>query len=240
MLNKSVINIILGIMCFLLTVGIFIQIKTINGMNQTSVTKTVVENELRNNILKEKEKYDNTYSKVEKLESELEQLRDTAASKTTQSQELQEKLDKYNKLLGYTELTGQGIIVTLDDGDLPALNQKMATDYIVHDGDIVQVINDLRNAGAEAISVNNQRIVNTSAVSCIGNVVKINGEKVGAPYTISAIGHPDVLYSAMKIPGGYLDLLNKYGVKVSNEKSNEITVPKYEGTYNFSYMKTVE
>lgn len=239
-MNKNSIGIILGIMCFLLTVGIFIQVKTINGTNQTSVTKTIIENELRNNILKEKEKYDNTYSKVEKLEKELEGLRDSAASKTNQSQELQDKLDKYDRLLGYTELTGKGVIVTLDDGDLPALNQKIATDYIVHDGDLVQVINDLRNAGAEAISVNDQRIVNTSAVSCIGNVVKINGEKVGAPYKISAIGAPDVLYSAMKIPGGYLDLLTKYGVKVSYEKSYEITVPKFEGVYNFTYMKTVE
>ena len=120
-------------------------------------------------------------------------------------------------------------------------NEKtVAVQAVIDEKQVFELVNDLRNAGAEAISVNDQRIVNTSAVSCIGNVVKINGEKVGAPYKISAIGAPDVLYSAMKIPGGYLDLLTKYGVKVSYEKSYEITVPKFEGVYNFTYMKTVE
>lgn len=239
-MNKKLISLLLGTMCLLLTLGISIQIKTIDNMSNKSITKTATENELRDRVLKEKEKYDNAYNKIEKLEKELEELRTNAAQNSEQSQELQDKLEKYNDLLGYTELKGKGVVVTLDDGKSEAINQKIATDYIVHDGDIIQVINDLKNAGADAISINGQRVVNTSALSCIGNVVKINDEKIGAPFVIQAIGKPEMLYSALNMPGGYLDILKRAGVSVDLQKSNNIIVPKYDGVYNYTYMETVE
>lgn len=240
-MNKKLISLLLGTMCLLLTLGICVQIKTIEGMSNKSITKTATENELRDSVLKEKEKYDNTYSKVEKLEKELEKLREKAAENSAQSQELQDNLKKYNNLLGYTELKGRGITITLKDGSSEVLNQKNLVESIVHDGDIVQVINALKNAGAEAISVNGQRIVNTSAVECIGNVVTINNQKIGAPFVISAIGRSsEMLYGAINIPGGYISILKKAGVEVEIQKENNIIIPKYEGVYNYTYMKTVE
>lgn len=239
-MNKKLISLLLGTMCLLLTLGICIQIKTIDAMSNKSITKTATENELRDSVLREKEKYDNTYSKVEKLEKELAKLREKAAENSAQSQELQDNLKKYNNLLGYTELKGKGITITLKDGSSETLNQKMAMDYIVHDGDIVQVINALRNAGAEAISVNGQRIVNTSGVKCIGNVVTVNDQRIGTPFNISAIGSPEMLYGALNIPGGYISILKRAGVEVEMQKENNIIIPKYEGVYNYTYMKTVE
>ena len=81
----------------LLTLGIAIQIKTINQMNNKSVTNSATENDLRDSVLKTKEKYDNTYAKVEKLEKELEELQTSASVNSDEANELQEKLKEYRK-----------------------------------------------------------------------------------------------------------------------------------------------
>ena len=237
-MNKKLISLLLGIMCMLLTLGIAIQIKTINQMNNKSVTNSATENDLRDSVLKTKEKYDNTYAKVEKLEKELEELKTSASVNSDEANELQEKLKEYKKILGLTEVSGNGLEITLKDGD--ENQSKSVLSSIVHDGDILQVVNALRNAGADAISVNDQRIVNTSAISCIGNVVKINGEKVGAPFVIKAIGNPEWLYGAIEMNGGYVSNLRREGVDVEVKKVKDITIPKYDGVYNATYMKTVE
>ncbi len=237
-MNKKLISLLLGIMCMLLTLGIAIQIKTINQMNNKSVTNSATENDLRDSVLKTKEKYDNTYAKVEKLEKELEELQTSASVNSDEANELQEKLKEYKKILGLTEVSGNGLEITLKDGD--ENQSKSVLSSLVHDGDILQVVNALRNAGADAISVNDQRIVNTSAISCIGNVVKINGEKVGVPYVIKAIGNPEWLYGAIEMNGGYVSNLRREGVDVEVKKVKDITIPKYDGVYNATYMKTVE
>ena len=237
-MNKKLISLLLGIMCMLLTLGIAIQIKTINQMNNKSVTNSATEIDLRDSVLKTKEKYDNTYAKVEKLEKELEELQTSASVNSDEANELQEKLKEYKKILGLTEVSGNGLEITLKDGD--ENQSKSVLSSIVHDGDILQVVNALRNAGADAISVNDQRIVNTSAISCIGNVVKINGEKVGAPYVIKAIGNPEWLYGGIEMNGGYVYNLRRDGVDVEVKKVKDITIPKYDGVFNATYMKTVE
>lgn len=163
-MNKFKIGSLLGIMCMLLTIGICVQIKTVND-SSTGVGKTQTENELRNSVLKWKEKYEDIYEEEAKRATELESLRTDASNQDTNSANLSQELEKVNTLLGYNEVSGQGIIITLKD----AIASKVvgnATDYIVHDGDLLEVVNALKNAGAEAISINDQRIVNTTAITC--------------------------------------------------------------------------
>ena len=101
------------------------------------------------------------------------------------------------------------------------------------------MINELKNAGAEAISINDQRIVTTTAISCRGNTIDINGEKVGAPFVIKAIGLPEYL-SALSRPGGYMEALKEAGVNVKLEKSNSIKIPKYSGIIKFEYLTNMK
>ena len=107
---------------------------------------------------------------------------------------------------------------------------------LVHDGDLIQVVSILKNAGAEAISINDQRIVNTTAITCDGYVVRINGEKVGAPFEIKAIGSPEYLKGSLEV-SGYMEIMVNDGVIVDIKKSNSITIPKYEGVLTHEYMK---
>jgi uncharacterized protein YlxW (UPF0749 family) len=230
------IGIILGLMCCFLTVGIITQIKTVKN-STTTVGKTQTENELRDSVLRWKEKYDNAYAKLDKKEKELEKLREQVSNSTDSAKGLSSKLERYNLLLGKSDLIGKGITITLKDGDPRSIG-----DPIVHAQDVLNVVNSLKNAGAEAISVNNQRIVNTTSYNCVGNVITINGEKVGAPFNIKAIGLPTQLYGSLTMQGQYLDILEEQGVivDIKQVEKDTIIVPKYEGIYKFEYASNIE
>lgn len=237
-MNNKKIGLILGIVCMLLTIGICVQIKTVND-SSTGVGKTKKENELRNNVLKWKEKYESAYNEQNKKEKELEDLRTQVATQDTDSVNLSKELEETNTFLGFNEVSGQGVIVTLKDATASTVKGD-PTYYVVHDGDLLEVVNALKNAGAEAISINEQRIVNTTAITCAGNIIKVNGEKIGSPFEIKAIGLTEKLKGALTMPGGYLEMLEDDGVQVKVEEANVVEIPKYTGTYNFQYAENVE
>lgn len=235
--NKIKISIFLGVVCVILVYAICVQMKTINSTNSTYSRNSMV-NSLRDEVLKYKERYDERYKELEKAEKELEKVRETTTGNNDELTGLENQIKEGNKILGLTEVTGEGIIVTLTDGTENSINSILdASDLIVHDMDVLSVINELKNAGAEAISINDQRLVATSAIVCDGNVIQINGQKVGAPFEIKAIGLSEQL-AALSRPGGYLSFLQEdFGIGVKLEKSKKITIPKYTGAINFKYAQ---
>ncbi|MBO6233385.1 MAG: DUF881 domain-containing protein [Clostridia bacterium] len=231
-------SIVLGLMCLALTCGIFLQIRTVENSN-VKVSQNYEENNLRAEVLKFKEKYDNELKQLEKAESELEKERENSTQNNADLEDAEISIKKANKMIGLSEVKGPGVIVTLKDSQKNTANVMNVMDVIVHDIDILSVINELKNAGAEAISINDQRVVTTSAILCDGNVVRINKEKVGVPFVIKAIGLPESL-AALERPGGYLEYLRRYDIEASLEKSNDITIPKYTGKIEFNYAKNLD
>ena len=105
----------------------------------------------------------------------------------------------------------------------------------------MQRINELKNAGAEAISINDQRIISKSSIICAGVIIRVNGEKVGAPFTIKAIGNQNDLYYALSRVGGYLDWMNSWNLITNIEKpTTNITIVKYNGALKPKYMKEIK
>ena len=239
-MNKKEISLVLATMFALLIFGVCVQLRTIKD-TQTTISQSIEDNGLRDEVLRAKDKYDKLYAEVEKENSALENIRKQASDNDSESADLNKKIQSANILLGFTEYKGQGVIVTLDDNKLVNSDNISAmediNDYLVHYSDLLQMLNELRNAGAEAISINGQRIVSTTAISCIGNVVSINGERVGTPFEISAVGNPEQLYGALTRPDGYTSFLTKYGLLKEIKKSTDITVPKYVGKYNIDNLK---
>ena len=171
----------------------------------------------------------------------MEQIRVDATKDDSEAKAKQEELSLNNMLLCQTDVTGEGIIITLKDGttnnsDILS-SSLMATDVIVHNSDLLQVVNDLKNAGAEAISINGERIVQTSSITCEGIIIKINNKKLGSPYVIKAIGSAATLETSLNIPGGYLERMKDDGVIVDVKKSEGLTVKKYEGIITTKYLK---
>lgn len=238
--NKIIISLILGSMCILLSYGIAAQIKSTNNIG-VSTSTNAHENELRDEVLREKEKYDNLYKELEEAEKLLEKERTKATKNNEGLEDLENTIKEGNKSLGTTEVTGEGVIVKLNDNQKLTVNNYLGdpNDLIVHYSDVIRVINELKNAGAEAISVNEQRIIATSSIECDGNVIKVNGEKIGAPFEIKAIGFSEYLSGAVNRQGGYLMNLREYwGIEATVEKSDNITIPKYTGVIKFNYAES--
>lgn len=237
MTNKKAIALVLGIMCFALTTGICIQIKTVKSTNSAS-SQNYEENNLRAEVLKYKEKYDNLLKETEKVDAQLQEQIESATKNNSELEEAKNQINEGNKTIGLAEVTGPGVIITVADSEIDSNSVVDATDFIIHDTDILKIVNELKNAGAEAISINDQRIVSNTVIECIGAVIKINGQRVGAPFTIKAIGMPELLKNTYR-NGGYLKVLEGDRIQVDFKTSDNITIPKYTGTYKFEYAQTI-
>lgn len=241
-MNRRQIAITLGLMCLILTCGIAIQIRTMNNAGSTA-ERTLTDNALRDNVLRWKEKYDNLFEESKKAEKKLEEVRQKATQNDTTSSAKEEELKRNNTLLGLTNVVGTGIIIELEDGksDNSIISMENLMDALVHDDDLINIINELRNAGAEAIEINGQRIVNSSSITCEGNVIKINGEKIGSPFTIKAIGSQGLLYGQMLRAGSYIEIMSDRGVNVKDVKQeDEVHIGKYNGTISYKYLQPVK
>ena len=230
--------VIFAVMSMALTCGICVQVKTVN-QNGTTVNLTAQQSELKNEILKISERYDNLFEELDRLEIELEKERENSTSNNSSLEILEKSIKEKNIALGLTEVTGTGIKIVLNDGSASLNYLGNVSDLLVHDADLMRVVNELFNAGAEAVSINGQRIITISAIECDGNVVKINGTKIGAPFEITAIGYPEQLAGIAR-PGGTIEALESRGLVVTLTKQNSVKIPKYAGTIKFSYATNVE
>ena len=228
---------VLGIMCMVLVASIIVQVKTIKEVSSEVDTSLNDNAELKDELLSVQGQYNDYTKMLEKTEQDLVEIRKQVASNSEEDIELQETLQKNNKLLGKTDVEGQGIIITLDDNR--EINPEEVIDVsllLVHEGDLLQIVNELFNSGADAISINEQRITNTTAIQCDGNIIRVNGEMIGVPITIKAIGYPERLVGALTRPQGYLSLMQQDGVIVGISKSENIKISKFTGTYTTDFI----
>ncbi len=238
--NKKTISIsiVIGILCILLTFGITLQIRTVQ--NNISISNpNYADNNLRDEVLKTKEKYDNAFAQLEKVNKELESYRSKASENDGTVAEKEEQLKKDNAILGLNEVTGSGVVITLRDNQNASVSSMKAGDdisnYLVHEIDLLKIINELKNAGAIAISINGQRIIPTTSINCAGNITRVNGEIVGTPFVIKAVGGS---FETLERPGGYIDWLrDDYGIDISVKIQNNVTVEKYNGVINYKYAQ---
>ncbi|MBQ1249641.1 MAG: DUF881 domain-containing protein, partial [Selenomonadales bacterium] len=112
--------------------------------------------------------------------------------------------------------------------------------YVIHDDDLLKVINELRAAGAEAISVNGQRLIATSEIRCAGPTLSVNNTRYTPPYEILAIGDPKTLDNALKMRGGIVETLRFWGIQINISKSDNIVVPAYKSSFRFDHARAVE
>ena len=238
-MKKDTIALILGIMCFILTLAIAVQYRTVK--NASKVAGTSVNSELKTEVLKWKEKYEEIYLELEKSEDKLEKTREVATNNSITSSELQKRLKTLNSLIGVIDVKGNGVVITVADNK-NVTSESIGTfdnisNYLIHDKDLLTLVNELKNAGAEAISINGERIINTTSITCDGNVVLINDNKVSSPFEIKAIGSPEAILGGIQRPGGKLEELYKYGLVASVEKKSNITIYKYNGIIDYTTLK---
>lgn len=162
----------------------------------------------------------------------------------TQLSDLQKQLTEQQIQAGLTALEGPGLVVTLDDNNsgLASAPGEDANRYVIHYENLLYIVNDLRNAGAEGISINGQRIVVASEIRCVGNVILINTTRLAPPYEISAIGDPHTLEDAINSSTTYQQLaLSGFPVsyKATSSRSKTIVLPAYTGSLSSKNLTAV-
>lgn len=146
---------------------------------------------------------------------------------------LKEMLDKANIAAGLTNATGPGIIVTLDNRS--DTTGKSGYNFTLQYWNILTITNELKSAGAEAISINNERIVATSEVCNKETNILVNHKPIAAPYKIKAIGNAETLESSLRLKGGEIEALLLSGVKVKIQKANNVEIPAYRIKLEYHY-----
>jgi uncharacterized protein YlxW (UPF0749 family) len=152
---------------------------------------------------------------------------------------LNDELDAQRAIAGLTAVRGPGVAVTLDDSNIrniPASSDPNA--YLVHEFDVRDVVNVLWLGGAEAISVNDERIVGNTSVYCVGSTVMVNTTRLSPPYVIRAIGEPGILVEVLRNPSYLTSLRQKgerYGIKFQVAQSAKMTLPAYIGGFSVKH-----
>lgn len=221
----------------ILVIAICVQINTIKASTQNVGTNLRDNSGLRDELLSIQGKYESLYEELEEKEEVLEETRQNAANNNESDSKNEEEIKNNQTLLGLTDISGQGLIIRLDE------NREVNTEeviningYLVHEEDLLYIVNELFNCGADAVSINDERVVSTTSILCDGNIIRINGKMIGVPITIKAIGYPERLDGALTRPGGYLDVMANDGVVVTVERSENISIPKYDGVYAYEYL----
>ncbi len=165
---------------------------------------------------------------------ELEKLK-----KETSSDVQDKEREQLNIYAGTLAMQGPGVSVTIDDSKKASKPGDNPNLYLIHDDDLLKVINELKAAGAEAISINEQRLIATSEIRCAGPTVSVNNVRSSPPYVIKAIGDPQSLDASLKMRGGVIETLKFWGIQVQTSKEDKINIPGYKGTFRFEYAKPI-
>lgn len=151
-------------------------------------------------------------------QNELMEIESSLAADEDNFTNLTEEAEKLRMVLGKVKVKGEGITVTLNDSEYDPNEGDVINNFLVHEHHVFKVINELYISGAEAISINGQRIKNNSYIVCNGPVITVDGKQYPAPFEISAIGESDVLEKALNIQGGVKDQLVNDNIVFKLEK----------------------
>lgn len=227
--GKITISIVVFFISVMLVSLIFIQFRTVEETNSMGI-ESMREDELRQEILEWKTKYNEVEEKVESNNQKIEEYSKIVQNNQQASELLDSELKEYNMLVGKTNVTGQGIVLKLTD------NSNMS--YTA--SNLVYLVNELKYAGAEAISINGQRIINSTDIVGINSnqYILVNGERVVSPYEVKAIGNKDEIEKIINFPNeGFFQYYKNKGYTIEMNYQDDIKINAYNKEITLKYIK---
>ena len=234
--DKLIMTITIGLVCFLLAMTTFMQFKVVQESEQANID-TMQESDLRQELTNWKTKYDETKQKYDELYQTLDSYKQETSTDNKTKETLEEELRALELVLGKTDVEGEGAVITLSEKNENELAKDEEIVSISAD-DLIYIINSLKDAGAEAISVNNERIVNMTDIVNVGDSIKINSKYLRTTtYTIKVIGNSSYIESSIFGKGGYAEQLNTTGIRAKIEKSNKVQISKFDSEIETKYLR---
>lgn len=228
--GKLIVVITMAIACFVLAMVMFMQFKIVQETDITSI-ETMREEELRSELANWKQMYKEAEEQYNEKVARLSEYREKQQSTDESSKLVEKELAQTNMYLGTTDVEGQGIVITINDINSEDIKPISAEDLLI-------IVDYLKLAGAEAISINGERIINMSDIVYVSNsIIFINQQRILAPYEIRAIGDPTKLESTLLGNGGYVEELRNIGFDINIDRENKVTIPKYSKEISYKYMQ---
>ena len=221
--------------CLIVGFSLTIQARMTNGQH-LYVSAKVVE-DLQTTIDSEYKDMENIRQLIEDTADSLKEYENPDTTAAEFREKLQQEVDYYRMMTGIVDAHGEGVEVTVDDGTRPLYEGEDPNNVLVHDADLLTIVNELKSAGAEVIAINGQRIANNTEISCSGYTVRINDQFYARPFKIEAIGDAKRMASVLVAPGGYGTLLKDYGLTFVVEIKDDIKIRKIETLPLYRYMK---
>lgn len=209
---------VFGILCLILTFAITVQLR-VSSLSESESSQTKITDKLKDEIFRLNDENVKLAEKFQNTTSELDDARNQAAQNDSSSKDTSELIKKYTIVSGKTDVTGQGIIIKYKPSDNEAKADMVK--------DLRDIVNEIKNAGAEAIEINNQRIVGTTAIEMVKNKIEINDTEVSENFIIKAIGDSNLMYSGLIRPGGTIENIRESGVNIEINSENTIKINKY-------------
>lgn len=182
------------------------------------------EESYREDLIEQQERNKELTEELNNLQVRIREFEKSFAENKGEYEHLLDEAEKLRLMIGEIPAQGEGVRVTLKDGEYDP-NSTNPNEYIVHESHVLSVINELKISGAEAISINGQRLKSNSYIRCNGPVITIDGKQFPAPFVIEAIGNSQSLVASMKIVGGIFDQLLSDRIVVTIEESDLIHMP---------------
>ena len=174
------------------------------------------------------------------LRAQLDEIQRGAASQSTASRDLQAQIEDLRSAAGLTERTGDGVQIVLDDAHATVTPAANVDKSICHSTDLTDIVNTAWRGGADAVAVNDERIVNSSSVYCVGSTIMVNGTLMSPPFSVAVIGPQNALLAAYDDPTQLSDIKQRrdvQGLGFTVRRASAIHVPAYSGALNIRYAQ---
>jgi len=235
--NGSIITV--GLLALFIGLILSVQISTNAGSDQGGLVPLGKLTGYEAELSKVKEEKAVALQQLIDLEKRIADIESNKAEEDTLVSGMVSDLEKYRMFSGVVDVQGPGVFITIND----PVADKYQEDYsiITNNFDLLLgLVNRLKEAGAEAISINEQRISNTTEISLAGSNVNINGTPTAPPYFIKAIGNPQTLDGAINLRGGIIYIMKaKYNLVVDTEIKDKILIGRYNDVINFKYAEPI-
>jgi len=218
MIKNKKMTIALTILCVIVGIVTSVQFNTIASHRESGLEHAQTLDSLRAQLFSEREIRESREEEIRGLREQLTILEEGALSE--QGDILREQYRQARIIAGFTDVVGPGVIITIGEN----ANRRIEVALLI------QLINDLRMAGAQAISINNERIVAMSAIEMGDYFLVVNRDPIPAPYTIKAIGDLNALEIMLDIPGGVISFLEQTDWFVNVEYLGEVQIPRVRDT----------
>ena len=224
----SIVIFFISVVLFSLT---FIQFRTVEKTNSMGIEE-MREDELRQELANWKNKYNEIEEKIKINNEKIAEYGDITSNNKQSTELLAQELKEYDMLVGKTAVSGEGVIVKLTDNYANSYDSR----------DLVELVNELKSASAEAVSINGKRIINMSDIVTIGDkYILVNGERISSPYEVKAIGDKAKMLEMLNFKGEWFyDKYKSKGYSIELSEQSNVRIEAYNQDITLKYIKGEE